>query len=1018
MDFTVYVLGDIRLFADTLNGIAMIFTVASGENIDIWASNTNSMSLGMGALMGILLAICSLIYNAAFKQKFDFAAVILPIIIYICLTVPKVTVNLVDGYYRDGAQSVDNVPVGLALPLSAISSVAFAATEKIETVYTVPNNGTYSKITEDGFMMPLKLIHALRYTGLTMNDGFPNMSKTLTESIKICLTNNPSFNLKEYQNSTNSVQVLVQAMNDGGVGARLVKIFPHDSPKGLVTSCELASVYIEGTLEAYINGQVGNLPSLIAGDMLKEKNLKTDIEKILSNQNGNSSATRTITNTPVMHLLDDLQNITKASNAEVLNFIQATILNPQLSLATECVSGIDNAATARCMSYRTAEEQWKERSAAEASGFLSVMRDGQNLLILLSVTLFPIMILVIVFQGMGGLKVISSYLLYTISAYLWIPVAALINWFSQSQLHEEMYKWSIRLSANESVAQGFLSLANAPLFYDAVSKKLSVANSVMASVPVICMGMFGGMLWSMNRLVDKMNPQNDFDASVNTPQTLERTSMASVGNTISFDGHISSGTYNGNPDYGTLKTIQERALTHAKADEHLDRAQQSAIKAIGEVISKSTDTSITHSMAKQMMETHQFSDGSKSNRSDMQNSLQESLSKFGLASKIDQGESISDQEEKAASIALGYRVKLNGEADRSKIAAELRAKGSEGLARIFDTKSGLSDAATGGAAETGKSGGGWSTTNAQSQTDKYSATRSLIGTVDKATSENDELNNSLKKSNTLSRELGNARSNLNAYSETETEASSKSINAQQLANLDKQTGGQLAAKLESAWQAHKDDKGVRDIYNSNRTEITATSGSDRSNFLAKFDALMHGNNQSAKAAVMALGSVGQFIGSVEKPQGIGAVSPQTQKVFNKTVGETAEAANLGAPNASASSIRGEAQNTKGEVRGFQSKTNAKAHAQPHVRGALHDYEGQNTIQKNSFIDDVGNTGREIMSDLSGGKTDKTPTRNEISENLAEKVLFKNQQPNTDKWSESKKKLSDAMVQSFNNHSKK
>src|SRR5690606_37335743 len=135
----------------------------------------------------------------------------------------------------------------------------------------------------DGFVMPIKLLHSLRYTGLTMRDGYPNVTKSLAEIMKICLTNNPSFNMKDYQNSSDSIGTIVTALTDVNAGARLIKIYPHDKKNGEVVSCSRAGQYIRGTLRAYMDGTVGEgIPTLISSDMVKQKNFKTDVEKILS----------------------------------------------------------------------------------------------------------------------------------------------------------------------------------------------------------------------------------------------------------------------------------------------------------------------------------------------------------------------------------------------------------------------------------------------------------------------------------------------------------------------------------------------------------------------------------------------------------------------------------------------------------------------------------------------------------------------------------------------------------------
>jgi conjugal transfer mating pair stabilization protein TraG len=952
MDFNIYVLGDVRLFADTINGIAMMFQVASGERIDLWASNTNSMGLGMGAFLGMLLAICMLVYNAAFKQRFDLRAIILPLILYICLTMPKVQVNIIDGYYRDGVQSVSGVPLGLALPMSAISSIAFSATEKIETVFQVPNNGSFTKITEDGFVMPLKLLHSLRYTGLTMRDAYPNVTESLAEVVKICLTNNDSFDELEYQSSPRSMSVFFSALNDPIAGSRLVKIFPTSEPTGRVVNCSRAATYIQNSLSAYIDGVAPN-ESLISTDDVKVKNLRSDIEKILASNNGNTGS-RNLTNISSMRILDDIQAMTNVSNDDALNFVAATIFNPQLSTATECVVSSDNRATARCFSYATAAEQWKEKSAAEASGFLSIMRDGQNLLILLSVTLFPIMVLIIVLQGIGGLKVVMSYLLYTISAYMWIPVASMINYYTQVQLDDELKKWASRIPQGTDIAASYLSLANAPLFYDAISKKLALANSVMASVPMICMGLFSGMLMTMNRLADKMNPQAGFKASTNTPPALERGALAKVGSSISFDGINSVGAKNSLPDAGTFSRVRESASQSQKAETHLDNASKTAARAYTEAIGKGIINSKTSSLAEQMTDMVGFDRSRMEAFQTAQQSMQQNISTFQMAEKLISKGSLSESETRELSNAVGFDV--SGELKKGNflgVAAKAQEVGLQGIAQTILNGVDRGLDITKVNQTLGSTGNSWQTTSMTAETARAVATSALIATTTKATKESETLTQSDDKTRTLNATLASARSEMQNYSQADKASSEFKVSSEQLANIDNATNGLLSSRVNAAFEEIvAKDKDVAAAYAANTVEFSNVSGSDKANFLRQADALNHGNGDARKALNTALLTVGNMLGHNINGDHIADVNKGAYGVRGEVNKGVADVRNMRVDVPTASQIRAEANNIKGRVDGEQSRIEAAANQQPTPQGGGTDYYNQVDGQGNAAMGEL------------------------------------------------------------------
>lgn len=535
MEFTIYTLGDVALFRNALNGVAMMFTVAQGGTMDIWASNTG-WGLGLGALLGALMALLIMVYNGALKRQLDWRNLLLPLILYYVLTVPKATVVIMDSYSTSAPSRVDNVPLGLAFPMGIISQITHSATIKLETVFSVPYNG-FTKITDQGYVAPLKLLNAIRYTGITASGAMPNLQEAVNVAHNICLTNNSDWDVNTYQSSVDSLAVFVQALQSPQVQSRYAKV-PTANSGFKVLSCTDLGAYIKDGIDAYITGNNTGLFKMLSDEQLKTSNLKTDAMKIQTGQNGSKQG---MPDMSTGQIIQTMANMAGADNATIMAFMQQTVLNPTLSAVTECAVDSDPASQGRCASYYTSVEQWKEKAAADASGFVAIMRDGQNLLIVLSIILFPIMVVILVLQGQSAMKILGSYILYTVSAFMWLPVAAIINYYTHLQLHEELEKWN-----PDGKPELFLSLKNAPAFYDAVSKKLALANHALASVPMICMGLFSGMLMTMNRLSDRWNTQSQYyDPKTNVPDAVKRGPIAEVGPSYSASGMNSNMMKNG-----------------------------------------------------------------------------------------------------------------------------------------------------------------------------------------------------------------------------------------------------------------------------------------------------------------------------------------------------------------------------------------------------------------------------------------------------------------------------------------
>lgn len=528
MRFTIYTLGDVQLFEGAFQGIAMMYQVSSGHSIDLWTSNM-PMGLGIGALLGALMALLLMIYTGYQKKDLDFRSVLLPLILYFALTVPKATVVIEDSYSQEAPVLVDNVPIGLAFPMGVISGIAMSATTQLENIYYVPYNG-FTKITDQGYVAPLKLLHAIRYTGVSASAGMPLLNSTLQEVASICLVNNPDFNSKNYKNKIDGFSEFQLALQSPSVANRYVKVPLSGALPYKMLTCPQASEYISDSLDAYMAGTNSNSTlQMLSNVDLEKNNLVSDVQKGLANQE-NANENVGVRYDSNGEIIASIGAMAGASNQEVLQFLKTALLDTTLSTVNHCTASKLQSDKAKCQNYVTAVEQWKEKSASDASGFASIMRDGQNLLIILSIILFPLVLLIVIIKGVSSFKLFGSYILFAICAFMWLPVASIINFYTHLQLYEAMVKFNPTNDPN-----AVLSLKNAPEFYDAVSQKLALANSALATVPMLCIGLFSGMLMTINSLTDKWNTQTKtYDEKANIPDTVKRGPIASVGSSVSY----------------------------------------------------------------------------------------------------------------------------------------------------------------------------------------------------------------------------------------------------------------------------------------------------------------------------------------------------------------------------------------------------------------------------------------------------------------------------------------------------
>ena len=90
--FEIFSLGDTQTFAEVLNGVAMMFS-----NSPILKGN-GPLQIGFGAFLGAMVLLCVMIYKAVFENRFELKTLLVPLVFYIILTVPKTTVVISDVY--------------------------------------------------------------------------------------------------------------------------------------------------------------------------------------------------------------------------------------------------------------------------------------------------------------------------------------------------------------------------------------------------------------------------------------------------------------------------------------------------------------------------------------------------------------------------------------------------------------------------------------------------------------------------------------------------------------------------------------------------------------------------------------------------------------------------------------------------------------------------------------------------------------------------------------------------------
>lgn len=495
-DFIIYTLGDTATFEAMLQGVALIFQ-------DPFYSGDAAFGVGYGVLLGVLILFTMALYQSAFKQKFDLKMLIIPFIFYVMLTLPKTTVTIVDSYNQETPRQVANIPLGLALPMTLISSVSQSFTESMETAYSTTNS---PRLLVDGFVSPLRTLYALRY--VNVSEESPFVSNMINQVYQSCIVGNSKFDPDEYKNSPDSYTYFMNFLYDNAAG--IVTLRQMDG-SFKTYSCYEAASELQKSFESFVFGDGVNQGTL-------NYNFKRALNGALLMTDGSGTLTKTRDYNDVMANFAQLTDLTTNDGRQ---FLLNSLFNQPLQSASMCTNNSGSTSgelsnAAHCTAWVQGEAQLAEDNAAAATGFLKMMQDGQNILLILAILMFPLVVLMIVYMGTKSVIIVSSYLMYLASVYLWMPLASIINFYSYIKIKNTIYTFT------GSESGDLFSISDYPAFYQAVSDSLAFANTLTAILPIFSMMFFSGMTMAMVGLMRRMDVTKSpyYDSKLNAPDAL------------------------------------------------------------------------------------------------------------------------------------------------------------------------------------------------------------------------------------------------------------------------------------------------------------------------------------------------------------------------------------------------------------------------------------------------------------------------------------------------------------------
>lgn len=505
MEFTIYTLGDAESFRAALTAVSMIF---NPSNTTGWVSNTSQLGMGYLAGLALLIGFTLMLFKGVMTLKFELGQLLVGIIIYCIMFVPKFDVNIED-YYTGSVLRVDDVPLGIAFPGSVISNMNMEISSLIDTAFSTVS-GSYMDSRSNGFMTPLRILNQLRHGPASM----PQLDPLLASSIKWlmidCVAGRSQFDERKIRSEPDAMGYILGILTGGAV-AGLTVYFDTTSPAGTNESCQDAATMIQGDLDTFYEG--ANITASV-----KNPSGLSRFSRMLSMR------TKTASTGGGGYTQADYEqamaNIAGVSAEQAKAFAITSMTSGLIIKSRLCAnSAFSEADLASCMPLVQAAYQYEEDSAGAGTMFQRTMLTSMSVMLFLFYCFAPIVALMVLMLGAQGLKVLGAYMLFGVWTQSWLPVATVINFFIQQKVTTEFAKVGLDPTR-------ILTIADAPALYDSIAMNVSTAAELLAVTPLLTLALLTGSFFAMTGVATRMSGKDYYDEKLNAPAAMQTAPVA------------------------------------------------------------------------------------------------------------------------------------------------------------------------------------------------------------------------------------------------------------------------------------------------------------------------------------------------------------------------------------------------------------------------------------------------------------------------------------------------------------
>lgn len=540
MNFTIYVLGDVSSFYNTLNSVAMVFN-AKGFMTGVYL---------VGGFIALISGIMFVLQKGAQEQfipangpvggLFGFG-----MMVACCTITSSVTI---EDIYTGTVNKVDNVPLVLAAPASLFTTTMNGIFGKITTAYQ-DANGSYMAVSQSGFVTPLKLL-------LTLRRGVENVDPYLVASVKQfmidCVPGSTTFNMVDFQASTNLVEYALTHARSAG----LTTYWDKTNTSGKSAACSDAASTLTGLVDAF---PASNSLKQMVNAGMKEKNP------------AGSAYTPDDVGSAITNLVPSLWSAAQSTDQFMIN---ALFYNSVMG-TYNCLDSIaDQNSFNICMvSLTQQDEQFRSDAAASGSFFAKIMMPTMVFLQLLFFGFAPIVIIYSLFKGAGSLGMYVKYLGFGIWTSSWLPFSAVIQMYIQNDVADKMAEFT---------EKGLLPSNLKAVYYDVLATRLGIASDMLAATPLISAAMLGLTGYGMVSLANRWAGRDHNDEKLQSPDILKNGAHVDVSSRNQYkseyegSGNSGLGRTGATWNSADLKNTLSNSTQSALGSDHSKRSESSA----------------------------------------------------------------------------------------------------------------------------------------------------------------------------------------------------------------------------------------------------------------------------------------------------------------------------------------------------------------------------------------------------------------------------------------------------------